>query len=242
MDWISITNNIWVFVIGVISGVIVAIISTILIEFIPITSDLRFKTKFFRKKSYKWLTNEEIKSILNIKVKNIEDRKLDIISFKEKIKKQLIMHKIKFFEKENELSFEMLEGKAKISTSLNFALNTITIDDNEIFIVSQLDVGLSTPIKFRNFDGYILDLRQGAEKITEIIRDVVSNIRIEYNLIFQLKNLYELTGVLSKSNLNTLSIKDENYEIEMFSNQVISYGKITQELTSIMKNLIVIYN
>ena len=32
--------------------------------------------------------------------------------------------------------------------------------------------------------------------------------------------------------------KDDNYEIEMFSNQMISYGEITQELTSIMKILL----
>ena len=57
-DWSSITNNILVFVVGTIGGIVVAIISTIIIEFIPITSDLRFKTKFFRKKFYKEMVSK----------------------------------------------------------------------------------------------------------------------------------------------------------------------------------------
>lgn len=238
MDFNLIGEYLW----AIIAGIIITLIAEMILEMIPYTSNLRFKFRYFRKKIYKWIKNERIETEFTIKSQDLTNKKIDPSILRDNLKKSLSKNKFKLFSKENNLKFEVTSGKTKIDVQLNLAYEQINEDDKEINIVSQIETILSARCGYRIFNGHILDLKEASKKIEERLRENISDIKLNYTLMCKLRNLYELTGVLSKSELDVLVAKDQNYEIEMFSNRVIAYGDITQNLTTILKDLIVIYN
>jgi|GEM_PF-4470372 len=239
-NWISI--NALPAIILIITGVIITLIAELILEILPFTSNLKFKMKFWKKKLVKYLKKEQIDTILNIKTQDLSNKKLNPFEYKNKFKKTLNEKKITPYEKGNDLKFDFSIGRTEISAVLTFAYNEINENEEDEIIISQIEVILSAKCKFKNFDGHIIELLTGRDLIEEVLRASIIEANLNYSLICKIKNLYELTGVLSKSNLDYLIAKNKDYQIEMSSNQVIAYGQINQNLISVMKDLIIIYN
>ncbi len=202
--------------------------------------ELRFKIKYYRKKLGKRIRNPHVKTVLTTKTDDLIDKNLDLNEIRELIKNEL---KNKGFEVEprgEDLKFNFTTGKTEINADVMFAPEVV--EEGKV-ITSEVEVNLTASCGYNNFEGYILDLKKGAEMIEKCLRKVIKDVEFKGgNLTCELKNLYELTGILSGLELSSLAAKIGNrYSIDLFKNRIITYGDIDQNVTSILRKIITVY-
>ena len=223
---------------GIVIGVISTIATFILVELFA-GPELRFKIKYHKKRLSKIIRNPNIKTILTTKTDDLTDKNLDLNKIRETVKNEL---KNGGFELEyggKDLKFILGSGKTKIDAEVMFAIEPM----EEKVIISGIDANLTASCGYNKFNGYLLDLTAATERIEECLRRAIKDIKFERrSLTCELKNIYELTGVLSGLELSSLVAKIGNqYSIDLFEDKIVAYGNIDQNVASILKKIITVY-
>lgn len=224
---------------GFIVGVATSVLTKIIVDFLPISPELRFKTNYFWKSICKRLRNPPIDMTLFLKSSNLSDKKLLPEQIRNNIKMNLMERGFRFTGEGDALRFEQKWGRTELNIDISFGCDTYGDD----LIISSIESRLRAICEYNNFDGYILEITQASEEIANALRNIIVDIEFSKNLRCELKHIYELTGILSELKLTSLSgVIEEQYLLDLTPKGMITYGRLNQDVTSMMKKAIVMYS
>lgn len=201
--------------------------------------ELRFNLKYLKKRIGKKIRNPHVKTIFTTKTGDLTDENLDFEEIKESVKKDLKKGGFVLGPKGESLKFNFEMGKTKIDAEVMFALEPM----EEKVIISGIDANITALCGYNEFEGHLLDLTAAAEKVEECLRNTIKNAKFgRRSLTCKLKNIYELTGVLSGLELSSLAAKIKNrYPIDLFGDRIVAYGNVDQNVASTLRKMITIY-
>ena len=139
------------------------------------------------------------------------------------------------------LIFPVRIGESNINIQLSF----ISIsDDDENEIIDQIMCSLEHLCSYRSFDKHIYEMREAQKKVETVMRKNIVEFTDNVILECKLNELYELTSILEKSSIDTISstIGTGGTQFDLFKNKLTVFGKeINDEILSLMKQMITIY-
>ena len=104
---------------GIVTGVIISLIVYFIVTFLPIKEDIRYKAIFYRRKVSKLIFNPTIKVSHTIKTQNLENKKMKLDDFVNKVREKLIQNNFVFkSERGNTTIFNYTLGKTKVEIML----------------------------------------------------------------------------------------------------------------------------
>ncbi len=220
------------------TGIIISFVVYVLVELFA-GPELRFRIKYRKKWLSKIIRNPHIKTILTTKTNDLTDENLILNEIKESIKKELKNEGFELEPRGEDFKFNFESGKTEIDAEVMLAFEPM----GDKVIISGIDANLTALCGYKEFVGHILDLVTAAEKIEECLRKVIKDAKFEKrSLVCELKNIYELTGVLSGLELSSLAAKiEDKYSIDLFGDKIIAYGNIDQNVASILRKMITVY-
>jgi hypothetical protein len=229
-----IENLMWLIV-----GAIVAfVIQNILFELFA-GPELRFKIKYFKKKLCKKIGNPYIKTILTTKTDDLTDKNLYPEKVKELIKNELRRKGFESESRRDNFAFDLDSGGITVSAEIMFVQEF----REEKEIISGVEVNLTALCRYNKFNAHILNLTAAAERIEECLRKAIKDVNfVRRSLSCELKNMYELTGVLAEYKPSSLDVEiGDGYSIDLFENKIVAYGNIDEKITSILQKMITVY-
>ena len=107
--------------------------------------------------------------------------------------------------------------------------------------VSQVQISLVTKAKLSGLAEHLLELREAQQKVIDSIRDAVS-FQPDRVLTCKLNSVNELTGMLSKYNINFLSANYDRTRIDLSGDKiVITSESLTAPVVALLRKMIVMY-
>jgi len=97
-----------------------------------------------------------------------------------------------------------------------------------------------TKIKYHNFDGDINDLLRIREKVQTTLYNKLGELQA-FSLSCKLSKFYRFTGLLSDFNIKKLSGELDGNKFEFYSNEIILYGEVYQNILKLLKDVIAYY-
>jgi len=227
---------------GIVTGVIISLIVYFIVTFLPIKEDIRYKAIFYRRKVSKLIFNPTIKVSHTIKTQNLENKKMKLDDFVNKVREKLIQNNFVFkSERGNTTIFNYTLGKTKVEIMLTPSY-IVEEDDEKEPIVDYLQCEFRLiESKYRNFDGHLLDLLQIFRKLEASLEELVGK-WVGESITCEVKRLYEFVGILKNLKMSSLVGKiGGQYEINLFENKLVVYGSIEAKMASMIKDIIAYY-
>lgn len=227
---------------GIVTGVIISLIVYFIVTFLPIKEDIRYKAIFYRRKVSKLIFNPTIKVSHTIKTQNLENKKMKLDDFVNKVREKLIQNNFVFkSERGNTTIFNYTLGKTKVEITLTPSY-IVEEDDEKEPIVDYLQCEFRLiESKYRNFDGHLLDLLQIFRKLEASLEELVGK-WVGESITCEVKRLYEFVGILKNLKMSSLVGKiGGQYEINLFENKLVVYGSIEAKMASMIKDIIAYY-
>ena len=107
--------------------------------------------------------------------------------------------------------------------------------------ISQVQLSLVTKAKFSGLAEHLLELREAQQKVIDSIREIVS-FQPNRVLTCKLNTVNELTGMLSKYNINLLSANYDKTRIDLSGDKIIITSEsLTAPVVALLRKMIVMY-
>jgi len=233
-DFYSLYSWVWLVI-----GIIITIIAEPFLEpFLP--SNLRDKTKYWRKKIGKIIHATKIKVELVAKTNDVTDKMLDLENTLENLRKEFVETNYKPVKDQNSLKFDIHVGKKIIKASIIFMPDVV--ENKEI--ISQVECRFQHECGYLRFNSDVYELREAQRQIEGIIVNNISTFDNTINLVCELNSLYELTNVLSEAKIGMLtsSIENGKIHVSLGENVLTVTGKeISAEMLSLVRKMITVY-
>lgn len=226
----------WALITGIISSTIVYLIVT----FIPIRETARYKATFYRRKLSKILKDPPIQTKYVVKSNNLEEKCFVRDDLVTDMKEKLCENGFTFEgQRGSTITFKYISGTSVMDISLSLSYQP---DEDDELIVDYVECCFKPiNIRYKNFDRFFVDILQAYIKLERSLRSFVDDWRGE-SLTCEIKRLYEFVGVLKDLNMSSLQGKiGGEYEIEIFENHLVVYGKIETKMGEMIKDIITFY-
>lgn len=226
---------------GILTGIVISLIVYLILTFIPIKENARYKAMFYRRKISKLIHNPEIEICYTVKTKNLEDKEIRADNLTKEMLENLEKDSFRFKgERGNASVFQSILGKTE--SEVTITPSYVTKEDEGELLVDYLQCDFKLiKCKYNNFDGHLLDLIQIFRKLELNLEDRFGKWTGDI-LTCEIKRLYEVVGVLEDLKMSSLTGKiGGKYAIELFENKLIVYGTIETKMTSMIKDIITYY-
>lgn len=197
-------------------------------------------TKYWTRKLRKRIRPPEINVRLVVKTRDISHRMFDVHKVLELLETEYRVAGYEPAKQADSLLLKVPVGKNRIGMVID--LSTREIDD--ALIVDQVQCNVNHHCGYRRFSEDILEMREAQKKIEPVMRKSLGDFMDDISLVCELSELYELTGILSDSQIGTLrsSIEGGKVRFDLSKNILTVYGKdINAEILSLLKKMITIY-
>ena len=229
---------------GIIIGIIISLTVYLIVTFIPIRENARYKAMFYRRKISKLIHNPKIEVGYTVKTKNLEDKEIREDNLTKQILENLEQDGFRFKGESGDSSvFQSILGRTEAEIMITPSYIPKENEENEEeLIVDYLECDFKLmECKYNNFDGHLLDLIQIFRKLERNLENMVGNWTGE-SLTCEIKRLYEFVGVLKDLKMSSLTGKiGGQYSVELFENKLVVYGTIETGMTSMIRDIITYY-
>lgn len=225
--------------IGLFIGSIIAVfIQLFAYEFLP--DRMKDSAKYWRRKIGKIIRPRKIKVELVVKTFSVTEKKLDIESTLETLRKEFVDLGYNPAKQHDSLIFDVPVGSNEIHISIN-TMPTIA-EDKEI--IDMIECRLKHECGYLHFNNDVRELREAQMKIASAIRTHVSDFQEPFSLICELNSLYELTGVLADVKIGMMysNLEQSKTKFELSENKITVYDEdINTDMLSFLKKMVTVY-
>lgn len=203
-------------------------------------SNLKEKSKYWRKDLGKRIHSPKINVRLLVKTSVVSVKVLEMENTIAQLEKEFRSEGIVPARQNDSLILNIPVGKQTVKATID--LSAVDIDNK--LIVDQIQCTLEQQCDYRKFSSDVYEMREAQKKIQPILRNNISDFTEDVSLMCELKELYELTGILADANIGALrsSIEGDKLHFDLSKNMLTVYGKeINAEMLSLMKKMIAIY-